>query len=415
MPLTVKQVAKLLEPGRYRDERGLYLQVMSSTNRSWLLRFERNGRERWMGLGSAKTFTLEEARERAREARKLLADGIDPLEAKRASKAARVLASAKVLTFRQAAERYFEDHSRKWSNAKHRAQFTSTLEAYVYPHVGDLPVATLDTSLVLKVLEAKNGGTERFWTALPETASRVRRRMEWVLDWAAVRGYRTGDNPARWRGHMDQVLPATTEFRHTKHHASLPYADAPKFMAELALREGMGARALEFTILTAARTGEVIGAKWDEIDLKANTWIVPKDRMKAGREHRVPLSLAASALLEKLPKEGVFIFPGGRKDAPISNMAMTTVLRRMERAGITVHGFRSTFRDWAAETTGYPNHVVEMALAHVIANKVEAAYRRGDLFEKRRRLMAEWARYCETSPMTRNADVATLRSMPTPA
>lgn len=409
MPLTVKQIAKLTEPGRYRDERGLYLQVMSPTNRSWLLRFERDGRERWMGLGSAKTFTLEEARERARDARKLLADGIDPLEAKRASRAARALASAKVLTFKQAAERYFEDHSRKWSNPKHRAQFTSTLESYVYPHIGDLPVATLDTALMLKVLEAKNGGSERFWTAVPETASRVRRRIEWVLDWAAVRGYRTGDNPARWKGHLDQVLPATTELRETKHHPSLPYTDTPLFMAELANREGIGARALEFAILTAARTGEVIGATWGEIDLTTNTWVVPKDRMKARREHRVPLSPAASALLEKLPREGDFVFPGGRKGTPISNMAMTTVLRRMERAGITVHGFRSTFRDWAAETTGYPNHVVEMALAHVIANKVEAAYRRGDLFEKRRRLMADWARYCLRHGKPSAENVVTIR------
>jgi len=409
VPLTVKQVAKLTEPGRYRDERGLYLQVMSPTNRSWLLRFERDGRERWMGLGSAKTFTLEEARERARNARKLLADGIDPLEAKRASRAARALASAKVLTFKQAAERYFEDHSRKWSNPKHRAQFTSTLESYVYPHIGDLPVATLDTALMLKVLEAKNGGSERFWTAVPETASRVRRRIEWVLDWAAVRGYRTGDNPARWKGHLDQVLPATTELRETKHHPSLPYTDTPLFMAELANREGIGARALEFAILTAARTGEVIGATWGEIDLTTNTWVVPKDRMKARREHRVPLSPAASALLEKLPREGDFVFPGGRKGTPISNMAMTTVLRRMERAGITVHGFRSTFRDWAAETTGYPNHVVEMALAHVIANKVEAAYRRGDLFEKRRRLMADWARYCLQHGKPSAENVVTIR------
>jgi integrase len=409
VPLTVKQIAKLTEPGRYRDERGLYLQVMSPTNRSWLLRFERDGRERWMGLGSAKTFTLEEARERARDARKLLADGIDPLEAKRASRAARALASAKVLTFKQAAERYFEDHSRKWSNPKHRAQFTSTLESYVYPHIGDLPVATLDTALMLKVLEAKNGGSERFWTAVPETASRVRRRIEWVLDWAAVRGYRTGDNPARWKGHLDQVLPATTELRETKHHPSLPYTDTPLFMAELANREGIGARALEFAILTAARTGEVIGATWGEIDLTTNTWVVPKDRMKARREHRVPLSPAASALLEKLPREGDFVFPGGRKGTPISNMAMTTVLRRMERAGITVHGFRSTFRDWAAETTGYPNHVVEMALAHVIANKVEAAYRRGDLFEKRRRLMADWARYCLQHGKPSAENVVTIR------
>ncbi len=411
MALTVKQVEKLTEPGRYRDERGLYLQVMSPTNRSWLLRYELNGRERWMGLGSAHTFKLEEARERARAARKLLADGIDPLESRKAERVAHALAAAKVLTFKQASEKYFEDHSRKWSNAKHRAQFTSTLEAYVHPHIGDVPVGSIDTALVLKVFEAKNDGTERFWIALPETASRVRRRIEWVLDWAAVRGYRAGDNPARWRGHLDQVLPATTELTQTKHHASLPYAVMADFMVDLTTREGIGARALEFTILTAARTGEVTGARWEEIDLAAKTWTVPKGRMKAGREHRVPLSAAAISLLEKLPREADFIFPGGRKGAPISNMAMTTVLRRMERSDITVHGFRSTFRDWAAERTAYPNHVVEMALAHVIANKVEAAYRRGDLFDKRRRLMADWAKYCSLPATLTNGNVRGLREV----
>lgn len=409
MPLTVKQAAKLTEPGRYRDERGLYLQVISPTNRSWLLRYERAGKERWMGLGSAQTFTLEEARERARNARKLLADGIDPIESRRAERAARELESAKVLTFSEAADRYFQDHSRKWRNVKHRAQFTSTMKAYVYPHIGEMPVGTIDTAQILKVLEARNGGKERFWTVRPETASRVRRRIEWVLDWAAVRGFRTGDNPARWRGHLDQVLPARGELAKTEHHPSLPYAEVAEFMAALGSRDGIGARALEFTILTAARTGEVIGARWDEMDLAAKTWTVPKERMKAGREHRVPLSSAAVAILDKLPQDAEFVFPGAREGEPISNMAMTTVLRRMDRSDITVHGFRSTFRDWAAERTAYPNHVVEMALAHVIANKVEAAYRRGDLFNKRLRLMVDWARYCQRSEGALGSNVHSLK------
>lgn len=409
MALTVKQVEKLTQPGRYRDERGLYLQVISATNRSWLLRYERNGRERWMGLGSAHTFKLEEARERARAARKLLADGIDPLEARKAEREARALAAMKVLTFKEAAQRYFDDHSRKWRNAKHRAQFTSTMETYVHPHIGDTPVGGIDTPLVLKVLEARSGWSERFWTARPETASRVRRRIEWVLDWATVRGYRTGENPARWKGHLDQVLPARAELAQTEHHAALAYAEIAVFMNELACREGMGARALEFAILTAARTGEIIGARWGEIDLAAKTWTVPKDRMKAGRKHRVPLSDAAVGLLERLPRESEYVFPGGRAGAPISNMAMTTALRRMGRTDITVHGFRSTFRDWAAERTAYANHVVEMALAHVISDKVEAAYRRGDLFDKRRRLMDDWARYCRTS-IVGQTEVTPLRS-----
>lgn len=396
MPLTVKRIEKLKDPGRYRDERGLYLQVMSATNRSWLFRYERQGRERWMGLGPLHAFDLDEARERARVARKQLADGIDPVEAKKAERAARALEAAKAITFKEAANQYFNGHEQKWRNAKHRAQFLSTLEAYAFPHIGNLPVGAIDTGLVLKVIEP-------IWMSKTETASRVRSRIERVLDWATVRGYRAGDNPACWRGHLDQVLPARGEIAKTEHHPALDYAEMAPFMASLAQRQGIAARALELTILTAARTGEVIGAKWDEIDFSAKTWTIPKGRMKMKREHRVPLSAEALAILEALPREGDFVFPGGRKATAISNMAMATVLRRMERTDITVHGFRSAFRDWAAERSAYPNHVVEMALAHAIGDKVEAAYRRGDLFDHRQRLMADWDRYCHT-PVAEPAD-----------
>jgi integrase len=387
MALTVKRVEKLVEPGRYLDEHGLYLQVISKTNRSWLLRYERAGRERWLGLGPAHAFDLHDARERAREARKLLADGIDPIEAKRADRAARKLATAKSITFKEAAQAYFDGHERSWRNAKHRAQFLSTLKTYAFPKIGGLPVGEINTGLVLKVIEP-------IWPAKTETASRIRGRIERVLDWATVRGYRSGDNPARWRGHLDQVLPTRGSVAKVEHHSALPYAALPVFMVELSGRAGVAASALELAILTAARTGEITGARWTEIDLADGVWVVPPERMKAGRQHRVPLSPKALAILGALPREADYVFPGARAGEPISNMAMTTVLRRMGRGDITVHGFRSSFRDWAAERTAYPNHVVEMALAHTIGDKVEAAYRRGDLFEQRGRLMDAWAEYC---------------------
>lgn len=397
-PLTIKRIAQLVEPGRYRDggQKGLYLQVLSPTNRSWLLRYEisaptaKNGRrERWMGLGSVDTFDLDEARERARKARQQLKDGIDPLEERKAARAARALEAAKALTFKDAAQQYFDHHATTWKNAKHRAQFLSTLETYAYPVIGKLSVAAIDTGLVLKVIEP-------IWKDKTETASRVRGRIESVLAWATVRQYRTGDNPARWRGHLAEVLAARGQVQKVVHHRALPFAEAHNFIADLAKREGMAARALEFLILTAARTGEVIGARWPEIDLDAAVWTVPAGRMKGQREHRVPLSDRAVTILTDLPREAEFVFPGGRKGSAISNMAMAELLKRMERLDITVHGFRSTFRDWAAERTTYPNHVIEMALAHVIGNKVEAAYRRGDLFDQRKRLMTDWATYCTT-------------------
>ena len=297
MTLTIKRIARLSTAGRYSDGHGLYLQVMSPTNRSWLLRYERNGRgERWMGLGPLHTVSLQEARERARKARQQLLDGVDPLDARKAERAAKALEAARTITFEKAAQAYFDAHERGWRNAKHRAQFLSTLKTYAYPKIGKLPVAAIDTGLVLKVIEP-------IWQDKTETASRLRGRIESVLDWATVRGYRTGDNPARWRGHLGEVLPARGKIQKTSHHAALSFGDLPEFMTALSQRDGVAARGLEFTILTAARTGEVIGATWEEIDLKAKVWTIPAGRMKASKEHRVPLSDRALEILSALPRE----------------------------------------------------------------------------------------------------------------
>jgi integrase len=402
MTLSAKQVELLKKPGRYFDGHGLYLQVQSATSRSWLLRYERNGRERWLGLGPLHTVSLKKARERAREARLQLLDGIDPIEARKAKRDQAALEAARAITFEAAAQAYFDAHEKGWKNAKQISQFLTTLKTYVYPTMGRLPVKEIDTGLVLRVMEQPVEGDGRYpagrlWDARTETANRLRGRIEKILDWAAVRGFRTGENPARWRGHLSEVLPAPEKVQKTQHHPALPYAEMSDFMTALTQRDGVAARALEFTILCAARTGETIGAVWDEIDLIEQIWTVPANRIKGGREHRVPLSDRAVEILRLLPREhgNPFVFIGPRRGG-LSNMAMASVLGRMGRDNATVHGFRSTFRDWAADRTNYQNHIVEMALAHVVGNAVEAAYRRGDLLDKRRQLMADWARYCST-------------------
>ena len=399
MALTVKRVERLRVPGRYIDARGLYLQVLSKSNRSWLLRYQRDGRERWMGLGSVHDFTLDEARERARKARQQLKDGIDPLDARHADKAAKALEAAKAMSFKQCGEAYIAANRGAWKSAKHGGQWIATLATYVYPHIGNLPVAAIDTGLVLKCIEPD-------WATKTETMSRVRGRIESVLDWATVRNYRSGDNPARWRGHLEHVLPAKNKVAKPTHYAALPYADLPAFMAALREREGTAARALEFTILTAARTGEVIGARWSEIDLTAATWIVPQGRMKGGREHRVPLTDRALELLRSLPTEdgNEFVFIGPRSGAGLSNAALAATLRRMGHDTITTHGFRSTFMDWAHEQTSFAKVVIDMALAHVVGDKVEASYRRGDLFNKRKQLAEAWAKFVTSPPVVTKPD-----------
>jgi integrase len=352
-----------------------------------------------MGLGSLNTVTLAMAREAARKWRHVLLEGRDPIDQRNAELQQRRLEAARHVTFKECAEAYMTAHQAGWRNEKHRAQWSATLAAYAYPVIGELRVSAVDTAVVLKCLEP-------IWKRKPETANRLRGRIESVLNWAAVRRLRSEDNPARWRGHLDKLLPAPGKVRAVKHHAAMPYADVPQFMTELRALQDSSARALELTILTALRTGEVINAGWSKIDIAAKVWTVPAERTKAGREHRVPLSKRAIEILDGLPR-GHYLFPG-RDGRPLSNMAMLKTLERMGYGDMTVHGFRSTFRDWAADTTSYPNHVVEMALAHAIGDKVEAAYRRGDLFVKRRRLMEEWAQYCG-QPAVRSTNIVAIR------
>lgn len=373
----------LTAEGRYGDGGGLWLQVRDAQHRSWLFRFKREGRGHWMGLGPAQDITLAEARDKARECRRLLLAGKDPILERRTTRAA-----AAGIVFREVAAQYVAAHETTWRNATHRKQWASTLAAYVFPVLGDLPAAQIETADVLRVVEP-------IWQAKPETAARVRGRIEAVLDYATARGWRAGDNPARWRGHLAHLLPARAEVAAVKHHAALPWAEIAAFMGLLRGQAGTGALALQFSILTAARTGEVIGATWAEIDLDSKSWTIPAERMKARVEHRVPLSTAAAAILAKLrPLGGVHVFPGTNPKAGLSNMALSAVLRRMGRADLTVHGFRSTFRDWAAEASAYPRELADAALAHTIKDKVLAAYQRGDLFAKRAALMADWADYC---------------------
>ena len=378
-------VGRAKEPGMYADGGGLYLQVSRSGTKSWIFRYALNGRAREMGLGPLHTITLAEARNLALEARRLKLARIDPIDARGADRQAKRLEDARAITFKQASTAYIQANKSGWKNPKHAAQWESTLTTYADPIFGSLPVAAIDTALVMRALEA-------IWSQKPETASRLRGRIESVLDWATARGYRTGENPARWRGHLDKMLPARAKVQAVKHHAALPYRDLPAFMAALRGQTGIGALALEFAILTAARTGEVIAATWEEIDFDAATWTVPRERMKAKREHKVFLGNSALAILRPLKQaaRSDFVFPGNAPNKPLSNMAMLATLKRMGRKDLTAHGFRSTFRDWAAETTDYPSEVVEMALAHAVANKVEAAYRRGNLFEKRKLLMRDW-------------------------
>jgi integrase len=378
--LTVKGI-EAKSKGFHADGGGLYLKVTPTGTRSWVYRYFA-GKRHDLGLGPWPDISLAEARDRAAVQRRLRLDGKDPMTERRAGRDQAALKAAKAMTFRECATRYIDAHKAGWRNVKHGAQWTATLETYAYPTFGKLPVAEIDTGLVMKVVEP-------IWTTKPETASRVRGRIESILDWATVSGHRQGDNPARWRGHLEALLPAKTKVRAVEHHAALPYAELGAFMADLRSREGLAARALEFAILTAARTGEVIGATWSEIDFKAATWTIPGDRMKAGREHRVALSGAALAVLKALAKGQ----PGDRV-FPLSNMAMLQLLKRMERGDLTAHGFRSTFSDWCAEMTAFSSEVREMALAHAVGDKVEAAYRRGDLFAKRVQLAEAWAKFC---------------------
>ena len=360
------------------DGDGLFLRVQPGGGRSWIVRLYRGGKPRDMGVGPYPEMTLAAARDAALEARRAAMRGDDPISSRQRVRA--------VPTFREAAEAYIETNCAGWRNAKHGAQWSATLTTYAYPSIGTMKVNAIETADVLKVLGP-------IWAGKSETAGRVRGRIEAVLDRAKALGQRTGENPAAWKGNLAAILPPKGRVAPVEHHPSLPYAELADFMVELRSKDGMAARALEFAILTAARTGEVIGATWSEIDLEGRVWTVPGSRMKAGREHRVPLSDAATLILAALPgdRSGRVFRHRGRA---LSNMSMLMLLRRMGRSDLTVHGFRSTFSDWCAEQTNTPSEVREMALAHAVGDKVEAAYRRGDLFEKRRSLANAWAAYC---------------------
>lgn len=389
--LAVKSAAT---PGYYLDGNGLHLQVAKSGSKSWVFQFTLNGKRREMGIGSASALSLAQARGKAQQCRQLLADGVDPIEARDTLRAQAASEAAKVLTFKECAERCIKDRSAEWSNPKHAQQWENTLATYAFPHIGAITVEAVDMAMVRQCLDP-------IWTTKTETASRVRQRIEKVLDWAKAHGKRSGDNPAAWRGCLESVMAKPGKVTKRENHAALEYAALPGFISSIRKREGIAAVALEFTILTAARTGEVIGAKPDEFDLKAKTWTIPAERMKAKVEHTVPLSPRALDLVKRMRNEhpgSAWLFPGAREGQHLSNMAMLELVRGMgtqNAAGepITVHGFRSTFRQWAAEQTTHPREVAEHALAHRLPDKVEAAYQRSTMVDKRRALMTEWNLY----------------------
>lgn len=388
--MSALEVSRLTAPGHHAvgGVAGLYLYVLDTGARSWVLRTMVGEKRRHMGLGGYPDVPLAQAREKARAAKGEVSQGTDPI-AQRVALASQLRAQqATQKTFEQAAKAYIEAHEKAWKNPKHRAQWGSTLKTYAYPHIGSLLVRDIDHEHVMKVLEP-------IWTTKTETATRLRGRIESVLDWATTRKYRSGENPARWKGHLDNLLPAPSDIQKVESHRAVDYNDMAQFMAALRTREGLAARALEFAILCASRSGEVRGALWSEIDQEKSIWTIPAERMKAGKEHRVPLSTPALKLLEALPRteNSDLVFPG-TNDKPLSDMALTAVMRRMEVDAVP-HGFRSTFRDWVGDCTNYPRDVAEFALAHKLSDKVEAAYRRGDALERRREMMEDWASFCE--------------------
>ncbi len=415
MGLTVKRVAKAMrrgEPARIRDGevKGLYLDVGGPENAHWVLRYQLQGAPHWMGLGSAREVTLDQARAEARTVRLQLRAKIDPLAARRAEHAATVAAAQATKTFRQCAEAFIADHSGEWRSAEHGAQWRSSLKNYVYPRIGNLDVASIGLPHILGVLEQNVDGPRhpagKFWLVRRVTADRTRNRIEQILAWAKARDYRQGDNPASW-DILQHILPAVSKGG-IRHHAALPYAELPAFMAQLRQQKSIAARALEFLILAAARAGEVFNATWSEIDLDNRIWIIPGDKMKSGKEHRVPLSDAAIALLQALPTEhgNPYVFIGSRRQR-LDRKTMLAVMNRLGRSE-TVHGVRSAFSDWAHERTNYDNHTIEISLAHSVGNEVEKAYRRGDMFDKRRRLMADWAKFCNSPSAPAGKNIVTI-------
>ena len=421
MSLTVKRVARLMrrgDKGRHLDggasgQRGLYLVVAHKTAAHWELRFQVNRRARWMGLGSARTFTLEQARQRAKAAREQLADKIDPLDQRRAERAQTLAIAAVKKTLKECAELYIAAHRAEWRSAQHGADWLSTLQRYVYPKIGSLNVADVGVPQVLAVLEQPVDGGGTFWDKKTITADRVRNRIELILTLAMARGYRPrGDNPAGWM-FLKEVLSDPSRAARTVPHAAVPYRDVPALLQQLRQHEGVSVKALTFAILTAARSKEVLQATWREIDFDNKVWTIPAARMKGNREHKVPLSPQAIDLLRSLYTESGndFLFIGARQPGLTKN-TMTAMLRRLGRSE-TVHGFRSSFSDWAHAETAHSNHTIEISLAHTVGNEVERAYRRTDMFAKRRTLMEQWSKFVVTSPRSRTGDnVTTLRAVP---
>lgn len=388
--LAAVAVKRITKPGFHAvgGVAGLHLQVNENGARSWILRATVGSKRRDIGLGGYPDIPLADARDKARQTRLQIEEGIDPVLARKEARSELKAAQKKEITFEQSAKEYMASKGVEWKNAKHSQQWENTLTTYAYPTIGKLQVKDVELAHITKILEP-------IWTEKTETAKRLRGRVEAVLDWATVRGYRKGENPARWKGFLDTILPAPSKVAKREHHKALPVDQVAKVMRDINKREGMSARALEFLVLTAARSGEVRGASWDEIDLKNGVWTIPAGRMKAGKEHRVPLSKEAIAILQSLPRfEKVNFCFAAPRGGQLSDMALTAVMRRMNLDAVP-HGFRSTFRDWAAERTNYPREIAEQALAHTIG-KVEAAYRRSDMLEKRRRMMEEWAKFCNT-------------------
>lgn len=398
--LSAVRVAALGKAGLYADGGGLYLKVTRSGTKSWIFRFTIAGKVRDMGLGKYPTITLSGARALAARCRVDRIEGLDPIrEREQRQRAASQTSTAESTTFDTCVKAYLASHSEAWKNAKHRQQWQNTLKIYVSPFIGHIPVGEITTGNITAVLrqpttDPRTGRRREFWSAKPETATRVRSRTELILDWAKVCGMRSGENPARWRGHLQAILPSPKKLRRTKHHAALPYQQIPELVSKLRSLTSVSARALEFLILTAARTNEVLGAEHVEFNLPAALWTVPAGRMKAGREHRVPLSNRALSIATELQgvRTSVYVFSGAKQGRPLSNMALLMLLRS-HYPGMTVHGFRSAFKDWAVEQTGFQNFVSEAALAHVVGDKVEAAYRRSDLLTARRDLMCKWASF----------------------
>ena len=402
--LTNLRIRKITKIGRFADGGGLYLQVSKWGSKSWIFRFSLYGKNRHMGLGSLNDLSLAEAREWAAKNRGLLKHGIDPIDQRNQQRRDHLDRNAPNHKFRECAEAFIAANESQWKNHKHRRQWRRTLELYAYPTLGDTEIDKVTVSQVLKALEP-------IWLEKTETASRLRGRIETVLDWAAARGYRGEDNPARWKGHLDKILPKKSKTRRVVHHPSLPYQEIGKFIEVLREANDQPAKALEFLILTAARTSEVLNATWGEIDLANRMWVVPALRMKNGRQHRVPLSEPTLQLLDELPgnRSSQFIFESAVTGRQLSNMSMLQWVKRSPFSGITVHGFRSTFRDWVAEQTDYPREVAEYALAHSLSDRTEAAYQRSDLFFRRVNLMEDWARHCSENRLPAS-NIANLRT-----